>query len=54
MNICVGESFEKVLETFKKINSCKLHACLAEDMLQKKYFRASTDLTAEDDFAAQY
>ena len=57
-SLCVGESFKKVSETFKKINCCKLLACLlaclAGDMLQKKYFRASTDLTAEDDFAAQY
>ena len=35
-SFCVGESFEKVLETFKKINCCKLLACLVEDMLQKK------------------
>ncbi len=53
-SLCVGESFEKVSETFKKINCCTLLACLVEDMLQKKYFRDSTDLTADDDFAAQY
>ena len=35
-SLCVGESFEKVLETFKKINCCKLFACLVEDMLQKE------------------
>ena len=33
-SLCVGESFEQVLETFKKINCCKLLACLVEDMLQ--------------------
>lgn len=35
-SLCVGESFEKVLETFNNINCCKLFACLVEDMLQKK------------------
>ena len=40
-SLCVGESFEKVLETFKKINCCKLFTCLVEDMLQKKIFQDS-------------
>lgn len=35
-SLCVGESFEKVLETFKRLNCCKLLACLVEDMMQKK------------------
>ena len=35
-SLCVGESFEEVLETFKRLNCCKLLACLVEDLLQKK------------------
>ena len=35
-SFCVGESFDKVLETFKLTNSCTSLAGLVEDMLQNK------------------
>ena len=35
-SFCVGESFDKVFETFKMINNCTLLTELVDDMLKKQ------------------